>query len=312
MDIACSLAAPDRSGDRLHWRMLTARRRDTPPRAPVLLLHGLASNLSRWSEFIEHTRLADRRDVARIDLRGHGQSITRRAVSLELWSQDLAALLDSGLGDRVEQAIIVGHSLGAQVALHFASAYPQRVRAIVLIDPVFRSALHGKWRRVARYGPLFTVAARGVRALNALGLRRSRLPELDLARMDREARIALQDPASEAQFIRRYSSTWADLKTFRTAHYLQELVQMFRPLPAPAMYGVPVLVLLSTGATFATLDETRAIAATFPRGEIDTIDCHHWPLTEKPVEVRERIERWCDTLDAADPPVTTRTTAARD
>jgi esterase len=312
MDIACSLAAPDRSGDRLHWRMLTARRREAPSLAPVLLLHGLASNLSRWSEFIEHTRLADQRDVARVDLRGHGQSVTRRALSLELWSDDLAALLDSGFGDRVEQAILIGHSLGAQAALHFASTHPQRVRAMVLIDPVFRSALHGKWRRVARYGPLFAAAAQLVRTLNALGLRRSRLPELDLARMDREARIALEDPASEAQFIRRYSSTWSDLKTFRTAHYLQELVQMFRPLPAPATYAMPVLVLLSTGATFATLEQTRAIASTFPRGEIDTIDCHHWPLTEKPVEVRERIERWCDALDAADTRATARTTAAGD
>ncbi len=306
MDIACSLAAPDRSGDRLHWRMLTARHPGAGSRAPVLLLHGLASNLSRWSEFISHTRLADQRDVARIDLRGHGLSTTRRALSLELWSQDLAALLDTGFGDRVEQAIVVGHSLGAQVALHFASTQPRRVRAMVLIDPVFRGALHGKWRRVARYGPLFAAAARGVRALNAVGVRRSRLPELDLAQMDREARIALRDPASEEQFIRRYSSTWSDLKTFRTAHYLQELVQMFRPLPAPATYAMPVLVLLSTGATFATLEETRAIAATFPHGEIDTIDCHHWPLTERPVEVRERIERWCDALDADDRAATAR------
>lgn len=297
MDIACSLAAPDHSGDRLHWRMLTARER-AHASAPVLLLHGLASNLSRWSEFIEHTRLADRRDVARVDLRGHGQSITRRPLSLELWSQDLAALLDAGFGDRVEQAILVGHSLGAQVALHFASTHPHRVRAMALIDPVFRNALHGKWRRVARYGSLFAAAASAVRALNAIGLRRSRLPELDLAQLDREARIALRDPASEALFIARYSSTWADLKTFRTSHYLQELVQMFRPLPAPATYAMPVLVLLSTGATFATLDATRAIAATFPQGEIDTIDCHHWPLTERPTEVRERIERWCDALDA--------------
>lgn len=306
MDIACSLAAPDHSGDRLHWRMLTARDRTGAPRAPVLLLHGLASNLSRWSEFSEHTRLAGRRDVARIDLRGHGQSTTRRALTLELWSRDLAALLDSGFGDRVEQAILVGHSLGAQVALHFASTHPQRVQAMALIDPVFRSALHGRWRRVARYGPLFAAAAQGVRALNAVGLRRRHVPELDLAQLDREARIALRDPASEAAFIRRYSSTWADLKTFRTAHYLQELVQMFRPLPAPADFGMPVLVLMSTGATFATLDETRAIAATFPRGEIDTIDCHHWPLTERPAEVRERIERWCDALDSRTADVTAR------
>jgi pimeloyl-ACP methyl ester carboxylesterase len=295
MDQARSVPAPDRSGDTLHWRLTAARSPASPPRPPVVLLHGLASNLTRWSEFVAHTRLVQTCDVLRVDLRGHGASETRRRLGLELWSADLAALLDAS---DARQAILVGHSLGAQVALHFAATRPQRVRALVLIDPVFRAALHGKWQRIARYGPLFALGAALVRALNSIGLRRRRIPPLDLEQLDRAAREALRDPATEAAFIKHYSSTWADLKTFRTAHYLQELVELFRPPPPPATYAMPVLVLLSTGATFATLADTRAIAAGFPRGTVDTIDCHHWPLTERPVEVRERIERWIESLDA--------------
>ncbi len=287
------LELADGSGDRLHWRLTPSIA--PAPRAPVLLLHGLASNLTRWSEFVAHTRLPASRAVIRLDLRGHGGSETRRRVCLERWSADLARLLDTIDAPR---AVLVGHSLGAQVALHFAATQPARAAALVLIDPVFRQALHGKWQRLARYGWAFAAAAAAVRALNALGLRRRRLPPLDLEAMDREARVALQSPAAEAEFIRRYSSTTADLRTFRTAHYLQELVELFRALPPPASYPMPVLTLLSTGATFATLEDTRRIATAFPRGEIDSIDCHHWPLTEKPVEVRERIERWIDGLAA--------------
>ena len=298
MDSARSIPAPDQSGDTLHWRVTAALAPATPARPPVVLLHGLASNLSRWSEFVAHTRLADTHDVLRVDLRGHGASQSRRKLSLELWSADLAALLDATAST---QAILVGHSLGAQVVLHFAATYPQRAFALVLIDPVFRTALHGKWQRIARYGPLFAVGAALIRTLNALGLRRRQVPVLDLEQLDREARAALRSPETEAAFVRRYSSTRADLKTFRTAHYLQELVELFRPLPPPATFALPVLVLLSSGATFATLADTRAIAAGFPQGEVDTIDCHHWPLTERPVEVRERIERWIDALDAAAP-----------
>ena len=298
MDEAHDIPAPDGSGDTLHWRSTAARTRTAPRRPAVVLLHGLASNLTRWSEFVANTRLTRTHDVLRVDLRGHGGSPTRRKLGLELWSADLAALLDAA---EARQAIVVGHSLGAQVALHFAAAQPQRVRAVVLIDPVFRSALHGKWQRIARYGPLFSIAAATVRALNRLGLRRRQVPALDLEQLDRAARAALRSPDTEAAFIRQYSSTWADLKTFRLAHYLQELVELFRPLPAPATYPMPALVLLSTGATFATLSDTRAIAAGFALGSVDTIDCHHWPLTERPVEVRERIERWIDALDAAQP-----------
>ena len=29
-----------------------------------------------------------------------------------------------------------------------------------------------------------------------------------------------------------------------------------------------------------------------PRTTVAEVDCNHWPLTERPVEVREAIERW--------------------
>jgi len=39
----------------------------------------------------------------------------------------------------------------------------------------------------------------------------------------------------------------------------------------------------------------RSLAA-LPHEEIAWIACHHWPLTEKPVEVRTTIEQWCEAL----------------
>lgn len=256
----------------------------------MLLLHGLASNLTRWSEFVSRTRLADERDLVRVDLRGHGDSATRGRIGLETWCDDLLALLDAQGAPR---AVWVGHSLGAQVALFCAARAPQRLAGLALIDPVFRPALHGRWRWLARAAPLLALAASLVRALNAVGLRRRELPPLDLRALDELARASLGSPAAEAQFIRRYSSMRADLRTFRTAHYLQELVEMFRDVAAPERITMPTLVLLSTGATFADLAAMRSIAARFPRGEVRTIDCHHWPLTERPDEVRQLIEAWC-------------------
>jgi pimeloyl-ACP methyl ester carboxylesterase len=256
----------------------------------VLLLHGLASNMTRWSEFVERTRLAEERDVIRVDLRGHGDSPMSGRISLELWCDDLLALLDA---EGASHAVLIGHSLGAQVALACAARAPGRIAALVLIDPVFRPALRGRWKWIARAAPLFVAAAAVVRGLNALGLRRQRIPPLDLRALDELARASLGSPQAEAEFIRRYSSTRADLRTFRTAHYLQELVEMFRPLAAPESIAMPTLVLLSTGATFAELPAMRSIASRFPRGEVRTIDCHHWPLTERPDEVRRAIETWC-------------------
>lgn len=281
-------------GTTIAYRAIPCTDPSAPPRA-LVLLHGLASNLTRWSEFVEHTHLTRTWTVIRVDLRGHGDSPTRGAIGLERWSSDLAALLTQ---EGLPRAVFVGHSLGAQVALHHAACRP--CDGLVLIDPVFRSALRGRWRLLALASPLLRAGAATVRALNRLGLRRRQLAPLDLRALDAQARRALSgSPEATRAFVRHYSSTWADLRSFRTAHYLQELAEMVRAPPRLSALDMPVLLLLSTGATFADADATRAVAAALPRLRVENIDCQHWPLTERPREVRAQIERWCDALPAS-------------
>lgn len=283
-----------RDGVRLVYRVARASPRGGAARRAVVLLHGLASNLTRFSEFVEHTALTATRDLLRPDLRGHGQSLTRGRIGLELWCDDLAAMLRA---EGHQAAILVGHSLGAQVALHFAARHRSRTEGLVLIDPVFRQALHGRWRLLARAGPLLRLAAALVRGANAMGLYRRRLPPLDLRALDALARQALASPESERAFIRQYSSTRADLRHVPLAVYLQDLVEMFRPVPDLHALAVPTLALLSTGATFADARRMRELLSG-PTVTVQPVDCHHWPLTERPVQVRQAIERWCAALDA--------------
>ena len=255
----------------------------------VLLLHGLASNASRWSEFVRHTTLGADWTLLAPDLRGHGTLRNAGPAGIEAWCADLDAVLDAACA---RNALLVGHSLGAQVALHYAATRAQRVRGLVMIDPVFRAALTPPRARIARLTPLFVVAAWMVRVLNAIGLRRRDVVPDDLRELDARAREALRDPATEAAFVRRYSSAWHDLRQIRTAQYLQDLVEMLRPVPPLAALHMPVLTLLSTGATFADPQRMRTLLTELPQGEVATIDCHHWPLTERPAEVRALVEAW--------------------
>lgn len=281
-------------GDRVVYRVTPARLRAVGrPVGALLLLHGLASNLTRWSEFVATTRLVESWDVIRVDLRGHGGSMTRRAIGLDLWCEDLASICEA---EGHAQAVLIGHSLGAQVAMHAAATHPKRVRALALIDPVFGAALHGHWARIAWLSPLFALAAALVRAGNSVGLHRGALPPLDLHALDQEARRALGSPEAEAEFVRRYSSTSADLRHVPLAVYLQDLVELFRDAPPPASIAVPVLALLSRGGTFASPAETALITRGFHHVREVEIDCQHWPLTERPDDVRIAIENWCDAL----------------
>lgn len=262
-------------------------------RIPIAFLHGLASNMSRWAEFVRETTLAQTRDLIRVDLRGHGESMTRRRFSLEHWSADLAAILAT---ENAEKAIVVGHSLGAQAALHFGLTHPEKLAGLVLIDPIFREAVLPAKRSFVRHAPLYAVAATAIRALNAIGIHRGALPPLDLHALDLKAREALASPNPQAveKFVAQYSSTRADLKHIAHANYLQDMVEMFRALPSLSVIACPVLAMRSTVAGYQDDAVVLWRLREMPRVEVQAIDCHHWPLTERPVDVRTAIERWID------------------
>lgn len=272
-------------GTPLHYRIRRADR----PQGVVVLLHGLASNLTRWSEFVEQTRLRRTWDLLRIDLRGHGESMMRGRIGMEIWSNDLADVLDA---EGYPQAVLVGHSLGAHLALHFAARFPGRARGLVLIDPVFPRALRGYRRWLMRLRGLLGAAAALVRLANALGLRRRTFPRRDLRVLDEQVRAELLAAGNNREFVRRYSSMRADLVYFPVSHYLQELNEMLRPLPPLAALDVPILVLLSRGVTYTDPAATERLLDAAPNVERATIDAYHWPLTEQPQQVREAIEAW--------------------
>lgn len=268
-------------------------------RGVLVLIHGMASNLTRWSEFVERTTLKRAWDIVRLDLRGHGESMTRGRIGMKIWSNDLVDLLDA---EGYERAAFIGHSLGAHLALNFAARFPTRVRGLVLIDPVFPQALRGHRRWLARLRPLLDVVVAAIRVGNALGLRRRDLPRRDLRALDEQVRTELLAAGDTQAFVRRYSSALADIKFFPVAHYLQELGEMLRPLPDPASIAVPILVMLSRGLTYTDPTATERLLDQAPNVERVALDAYHWPLTETPDQVRETIESWIERRLKLPPP----------
>lgn len=308
METARTLARAD--GTVLHYRVW----RPGPPRKLLVLLHGLASNLTRWSEFVALTPLKDTWDILRLDLRGHAGSLDRGRLGMDEWCADLVAVLaaeapretqpgrvflrpPSVLSDPADPAtvVLVGHCLGANIAAEFARREPGSVAGLVLIEPVFAEALQGGLRRAAAARPLVVPAVAILRALNALGLHRRRVRPLDLEALDRETRAAMAAGEGEA-LIARYASPWADLASTPTAAYLQSLIALGRGLPDLAGVRVPVLALLSTGGAFGDPAITERQLARLPRCRVVRLPARHWIATERPEEMRQAIEAWCREL----------------
>ncbi len=103
---------------------------------PVVCLHGITTQHRAFNAAARY--LGPSRGLVGVDLRGRGDSDKPESgYGLETHASDVIRVLDH-LG--LDQAILVGHSMGAFVALKTALESPGRVRALVLLD--------GGWPRV--------------------------------------------------------------------------------------------------------------------------------------------------------------------
>lgn len=95
----------------------------------VLAVHGITGNHLCWPYLVD--ALADASVVAP-DLRGRGGSCNVPGpYGLAVHADDMVRVLDHA---GIQQAVVVGHSMGAFIALLLADRHPDRVSSLVLVD----------------------------------------------------------------------------------------------------------------------------------------------------------------------------------
>jgi len=262
----------------------------------LVLLHGLASNGTRWNELVRTSdELRERWTVLVPDLRGQALSLYRGRMRSEDWVVDLAAMLDQ---EGFEDCVIGGHCLGANVAARFARRWPQRVRGLILVEPMLVEALTGTLGLLSRLRSLLRPLLALTLAANAIGLARHRLPVLDLEELDRETRRRMVNGAGMKALTRRYGSPLHDLRYVPVSSYLQGLLETLRPMPPWREIDAPTLVLLAAGGRFGDPGRLRRILAELPEHAIVMLEAEHWIHAEQPEALQAHIENWL----AGDPP----------
>lgn len=98
---------------------------------PLVLVHGLGGYIPMWTNNLKV--LAQHHRVVALDLPGYGKSDKPRArYSMRFFADAVRGLLDEL---DIPRALLVGHSMGAQVSMHLALQAPQRVHGLVLSSP---------------------------------------------------------------------------------------------------------------------------------------------------------------------------------
>lgn len=111
---------------RLHYQEWGA-----PTAPPIVMLHGFGVSGHMFDEFA--ARMMDRFRLIAVDQRGHGDSD---------WSDEGDYSRDAFVADAegfrealgLDRFVLMGHSMGGLNAVSYAVKYPQRVRALVLVD----------------------------------------------------------------------------------------------------------------------------------------------------------------------------------
>jgi len=100
-------------------------------RPAFVFVHGWTCDRSFFAPQVNH--FARRHRVVSVDLRGHGESDKPHgAYPIAAYADDIAYIIDQlGLG----KCVAVGHSMGGKAALQLAAEHPERVAAIVMVDP---------------------------------------------------------------------------------------------------------------------------------------------------------------------------------
>lgn len=96
---------------------------------PIVLIHFLFGNLDNLG--ILARDLQKQHDVIQVDLRNHGLSPRAPEMNYSAMAGDVKALLDALT---IDNAIIIGHSMGGKTAMALSAQIPDRIEKIVAID----------------------------------------------------------------------------------------------------------------------------------------------------------------------------------
>ncbi len=114
-------------------RVVRVRDEGESSKPPLVCVHGAGASSVIFMDTVR--RLSPQRRIIAIDLPGHGQSDPWHDTSIETY-RDAVGTVCATL--KIERAVLVGHSMGGQIALACAAAWPERCAGLVLASTAAR------------------------------------------------------------------------------------------------------------------------------------------------------------------------------
>lgn len=243
--------------------------------APLVVAHGLLGAGRNWGALAK--RLAKRRKVIVVDMRGHGDSPWSDDVSYPAMAADLAGTIAAEAGGRAD---VMGHSMGGKAAMTLALEHPARVRKLIVADiaPVAYDHSHAD-----------TLAAMAALDLSTI----TRRAEADRALAASIPNAALRAFVAQNLAIEDGKARWRpDIAALAAG--MDGLVG-FPARFAHDSFAGPALFLRGGASDYVSPAMHGAIRARFPAARIETVEgAGHWLHAEKPEAFLAAVEAFLD------------------
>ena len=94
-------------------------------------MHGLLGKGQNWKSFALNDVLSDNRNMYLLDLRNHGESDHHASMTYPEMVEDVIRYADQ---HEIEKVTLLGHNIGAKVAMTMSCMFPDRVSAMISLD----------------------------------------------------------------------------------------------------------------------------------------------------------------------------------
>jgi len=220
----------------------------------------------------------DRRVIA-VDLRNHGESPWTHSWSLEALGNDLVHLLDRL---EIEEATLMGHSLGGKAVMSAALLHPKRVSSLVVVDiaPVLYDGSSDAMTEIQSIlNSVNNVSlAGGVTRSMVDEQLKATIPSLPIRQFIATNLAPVHPPASDGSVLR-----WKP--NVRTLKENYDAIRGFELKKPPMPFVKPTIFIGGAASGFIPKEAESAIYAYFPNAEIVQIpEAGHWVHSEKPTE----------------------------
>jgi 3-oxoadipate enol-lactonase len=266
---------------------------DGPARGPALLfLHGVGG--AAWSWEPQRDAFGQQYRTFVWEARGHGTARPVADAGLSDYYTDASEALASVSAQTGAPVVLVAHSMGGLLAFALAKAFPERVRGMFLVDPVYATGeeyghFSPRVGAIARFlcGPLLRSFARGGRLSRIIGRAVFARSFEDRARM--EAAWVHQQRQIPFEYRRMLDESFGKPAGFELCDFAASVVA-----PVEVIEGTPVAGRMRFPALIARLEERLG-----PDFHHAVIAGGHYLQLDRPADVNAHLAGFIERLPAA-------------